>query len=649
VNYYEPKFLIEWSSPWHEFRAAIKPALARSPRPLAGEAHTRLIPYRNLAVAWGIEALLVLAAIVLPARLETLHPTPKRAPNYDVIYFSGDELPQTEDAGGAPAGRAGRAGGREAFHRTQRIRVARGSTVREQVVDAPDVKLPRSNMAVENLLAYHATPGPPPAEGLRDSRSAPQLNQMAAVAPAPELNQQRTLRAPTLPMNVVAPAPTVPVQHTSSFQLPGSNPLQAVPPPVSAPEQLSAHARLTLPSERPVAPAPTLTQDLARRGPGFGPVMPRQVVPPQAQTGNLSSMRQPVAGLTGSTSVVPPQVQVGIASSSRKDAALGTNLRVVPPSPSLHAAGSITRGQGSQGAGLGNPMDRGSFTAPPAVATSHSGAGVVVSSHPGPTVGVPGHGSPGALSMSPAGQTKPGIGKGAEGDTGISRGAGAASGLSGDGSGAGHNGAGPSTDLTARNGNSPYPGRGGAGSGTAGNPPMPGVAVQGGGSIVTLPSFGDDGAQPSLPNHSSTAPSDQGAEITIVATSRSGGAFNFYGALKGDKVYTIYLDTKLGTAVMQFADPTSVAHPYAQDLTAPQPMRADLPTGLPRARMVVACVLDRAGMIKNPHVLETGTAVMTARVLTALGNWKFRPALRAGQPIEVNAILGFNIDTSDRN
>ncbi|HEY1800448.1 MAG TPA: hypothetical protein VGG46_05870 [Terriglobales bacterium] len=649
MNHYEPKFLIEWSSPWHEFRTAIRPALARSPRPLAGEAQTRLIPYRNLAVAWGIEALLVLAAIVLPSQLETLHPTAKKTANYDVIYFSGDELPHTEDAGGASAGRAGRAGGREAFHRTQTIRVARGSTVREQVVDAPDVKLPRSNMAVENLLAYHSAPGPPPAEGLQDSRSAPQLNQMAAVAPAPELNQQRTLRAPTLPMNVVAPAPTMPVQHALPFQLPGSNPLQAIPPPVSAPEQLTAHARLTLPSARPVAPAPMLTQELAPRGPGFGPMMQRQIVPPQVQTGNISSLRQPVTGLTGSTSVVPPQVQVGISSSSRKDAALGTNLRVVPPSPSLRAAGSLTHGQGRQGAGLGSPMDRGSFTAPPAVASSRSGAGVVVSSHPGPTVGVPGHGSPGALSMSPAGQAKPGIGKGAEGDAGISRGTGAASGLAGEGTGAGHNGAGQSTELSARNGNSPYPGTGGAGSGASRNPPMPGIAVEGGGSIVTLPSFGDDSGQPGLPNHSSTAQSDQGAEITIVATSRSGGAFNFYGALKGDKVYTIYIDTKLGTAVMQFADPTSVAHPYAQDLTAPQPMRADLPMGLPRARMVVACVLDQAGMIKNPHVLETGTAVMTARVLAALGNWKFRPALRAGQPIEVNAILGFNIDTSDRN
>jgi hypothetical protein len=133
-----------------------------------------------------------------------------------------------------------------------------------------------------------------------------------------------------------------------------------------------------------------------------------------------------------------------------------------------------------------------------------------------------------------------------------------------------------------------------------------------------------------------------------VATSRSGGAFNFYGALKGDKVYTIYIDTKLGTAVMQFADPTSVMHPYSQDLIAPQPMRADLPAGLPHSRLVIACVLDRTGMVKNPHVLETGTAAMTSKVLAALNNWKFRPVFRGDQPIEVNAILGFNIDTSDR-
>ena len=134
----------------------------------------------------------------------------------------------------------------------------------------------------------------------------------------------------------------------------------------------------------------------------------------------------------------------------------------------------------------------------------------------------------------------------------------------------------------------------------------------------------------------------------MVATSRSGGAFNFYGALKGDKVYTIYIETALGTAVMQFADPASAAHAYAEDLIAPQAMRADLPAGLPKARLVIACVLDRSGLLRRPHVLEPAPAVMTSKVLTALNSWKFRPVRRGNEPIEVNAILGFNIDTNDQ-
>ena len=141
---------------------------------------------------------------------------------------------------------------------------------------------------------------------------------------------------------------------------------------------------------------------------------------------------------------------------------------------------------------------------------------------------------------------------------------------------------------------------------------------------------------------------DKGPGITVVATSRSGGAFNFYGTLKGDRVYTTYFETALGTAVMQYADPESNAHPYAEGLKSPTPVRADLPEGLPKSRLVIACTLDRSGLVQNPRVLEPGSAVMTRKVLTALNHWKFRPVLKGEQPVEVNAILGFNIDTSDR-
>jgi len=64
--------------------------------------------------------------------------------------------------------------------------------------------------------------------------------------------------------------------------------------------------------------------------------------------------------------------------------------------------------------------------------------------------------------------------------------------------------------------------------------------------------------------------------------------------------------------------------------------------------MVVACILDASGNLKNVRVLEPGSAAMTAKILAALHGWKFRPALRGDQPVEVTAILGFNIDTNDR-
>lgn len=177
---------------------------------------------------------------------------------------------------------------------------------------------------------------------------------------------------------------------------------------------------------------------------------------------------------------------------------------------------------------------------------------------------------------------------------------------------------------------------------------MPGVSVKGGNSnIVTLPSFGSTANQPGGTTRSSVSPGNKGPDITVVATSRSGGAFDFYGRLKGDKVYTIYIATALPT-VMSYADPASAAHGYAEDLTAPQAMRADLPAGLPKTRLVIECVLDRAGLLRRPRVLEPASAVMTSKVLAALNNWKFSPVLRGAQPIEVSVIIGFNINTDDQ-
>ena len=574
------KLLIEWSSPWREFVTAIGPALTKSPRRLAGEARTDFFPYRGILLSWLVELILLIAVIVLPARLASLRPyQPPSLPKYDIIYFSGNELPQTEDRGGARSGRSGRAGGHEAHHRTQVIRVARGDLLREKIVDAPKLNLPMSSSAVANLMAYKPVPGPAPAEGLRPSLQAPKLAQ-TAVAPPPQVEPQKMRKAPSLSAAAVPPPPNAPQRDITSARIPGSQAISVVPPPVSAPERITnTNPRLTLPSPSVIAPPPTqIAHDLNPSGPGFGSgELQKQIVPPPVQVGATSSEHRSFGGLgdssvvpppvqvggapngrgttasLGSPNVVPPPVQVGTGSLGKQTtvAGLGGGSAVVPPPPTVSGVGSASgTGRGNRGTGLGGPLDAGSVTAPPSNAGgSTSGNGIVLSSQPGSKVGVPGGAGAGSLALSPAGGNKLGVGEG-QGGEGIARGEGSGSGFSGEGPGGAKSGAGLGSDASAHGGISPYPGSGGAGTGTVGKPPLPGVSVHGGNNIITLPSFGADASSTTAPGRTSAMKGREGPDITIVGTSRSGGAFNYYGTLKGDKVYTIYLETALGPAVL---------------------------------------------------------------------------------------------------
>jgi TonB family protein len=222
--------------------------------------------------------------------------------------------------------------------------------------------------------------------------------------------------------------------------------------------------------------------------------------------------------------------------------------------------------------------------------------------------------------------------------------------LNGEGGGAAKSGPGRGADPNAHGGISPNPGPGGAGSLTSGNPPVRGVDISGGSSIVTLPGFGSDSAasEPTAPGRTPSSKQRDALGVTVVATASSGGAFEPYkNLLKGEK-YTTYLDTSIGTVVMEFADESSNGHPFGGTLAAPTGLRLDLPDGLPHARMVITCTLDASGNVRNARVLEAGPAAMTAKVMAALRAWKFQPAMRGSQPVEITAILGFGIDTNDR-
>ena len=131
----------------------------------------------------------------------------------------------------------------------------------------------------------------------------------------------------------------------------------------------------------------------------------------------------------------------------------------------------------------------------------------------------------------------------------------------------------------------------------------------------------------------------------MVASPRAGGAMNFYGVLKGDRVYTIYFKTAAGMVSLQFADPESTLHPYTADLVAPQALRTDVSSDIPGTRLVIKCVLDRTGIVKNVTILQSAGGEFEKQVLAVLPGWKFSPAFRGSEPVEVNAILGFGIDT----
>ena len=323
----------------------------------------------------------------------------------------------------------------------------------------------------------------------------------------------------------------------------------------------------------------------------------------------------------------------------------GINEQIVPPPPSLAGGTAASaRGLGNAGHGLGTPLDLGSPASPAGAGGTSATPAVVVSSQPGARVGVPATGGTGSLALSPAGGPTPGLG-GSGGGSGIGTGGnGPGAAKEGTGPGSGKSGTGVGADSSARTGISPAPGPGGAGTGSRGGPTTPGISVQGGG-IITLPSFGSSGGDPNAAARSRLGQGAHGPSVTVVATSRSGGAFNFYGALKGDKVYTIYVPTILGTAVLQFSDPASSVKSYSGDLTAPEPLRTDLPITIDHSRLVIACVIDHNGELQRLRILDGASSPLAAKVVPALMAWKFRPVLRGEQPIEADAILGFNIDT----
>ncbi|MGH9554924.1 MAG: hypothetical protein ACRD2Y_03790, partial [Terriglobales bacterium] len=479
--------------------------------------------------------------------------------------------------GGAQEGRSGRSGGREAFHPTQTIRVARGPRMVERVVDAPKLNLPRRNQAVANLVAVAAAPPPPPPV------------EAAALG-------RRLLLPPELRPDVISPAAQN-LRRRSLAAVPTVGGPAVIPPPPDV-----APAKASVADPRLIVPEPTVVE------------------PTAANVGR--DVRKFALGSAGTAVVeLAPGFEEG--------------------SPS----GTRTTGDADNGSPDGRPNGvraaaQGNGTDPNGAPNGNADAsGLVISTRPGDTVGVPG-GEAGSLAMSPSGSGATGLG-GSGGGTGIGVGTGAGSGTHGEGPGGGASGTGFGSDPNARGGISSGPGPGGSGSGTS-RTGLAGVTIRGG--VVNLPSFAT-GTAPTPPGKTPGQPGRRAPDLTVIATTRSGGALNAYGVLKGPRVYTIYIQTRLGTGVMQFSERPSDIRGFQADLTAPEPLRTDFPPGTRISRLVVSCVIDRSGLLTNFRILDATTADLAYRMIAALQEWRFKPVLRGEEVIEADAILGFAVGT----
>lgn len=592
-----PSFLVEWEPRWQGFTTSIGPALSRSGPPLLAECNEGMKPGRSTVASFLVHGAAVLFivtvfthALRLPAYVHVDPYDTFDAEQYHIIYYRGQNLPEMTDPGGAQAGLSGTSGGRELYHPTQTIRIARGNKMVDTVVDAPSLKLPRTNERVANILSSPAGPAAaPPMSGWRSAQNTPNLSSSVAPVPAAPSIQRDQFKTPELNASVVEPPPSVPRQ-IAGMRLPEAR-LDAAPAPVTAsPRDLGYKPKLQMGVPSVVEPAPNASLPI------------------------------------GSRNVDGP----AIASIQEVD--------IVPPSPS-GVPGGAGGGGGTIGSALKSLSTMIGSLAGSGSAPGGGGMGLIVSANPGGAVGIPANGEPGSLAMSPNGGKEPGMG-GSGGGTGIGNGTGPGSGTHGNGPGAVSGGTGLGSGAL-RPGTSMGPGPGGSGTGQ-GNAGIPGVTIRGG--HVTLPSFATASSTPGSPSHT-PAEKRRPPAITIIATSRSGGALNLYGALKGSKVYTIYIDTQIGMAVFQYAERATSQSDFQQDLTAPEPMASDVPGDIPKARVLLSCIMDKSGTLKNFRVLDSGAAEVTQRVIAALSRWRFRPVLRGDDPVDVDAIVGFNIDT----
>ena len=240
----------------------------------------------------------------------------------------------------------------------------------------------------------------------------------------------------------------------------------------------------------------------------------------------------------------------------------------------------------------------------------------------------------GALSVSPAGGTPGSVGGTANGTANSGVGG---SGLGGDGStgiGSGGHGGGRGTPATGVIASTASTG--------AVKPAESGV-------ILPSPAAALVFAVPRPPR-----PSHPG--IVVTAGPVGGGGLRVYGVLRGGKIYTTYLPMPGRNWILQYcvhaATPKDPPPSPSVEIRLEAPLappsaeeqfdfhRPPLPKNTPADMIVLKGLIREDGSVADLSVLKSLGDLADQAALIAFGRWKFRPAMRAGKPLEVEVLVG---------
>ncbi|MGH9704232.1 MAG: energy transducer TonB [Candidatus Acidiferrales bacterium] len=153
------------------------------------------------------------------------------------------------------------------------------------------------------------------------------------------------------------------------------------------------------------------------------------------------------------------------------------------------------------------------------------------------------------------------------------------------------------------------------------------------------------------------APHVRKNSLVITAGPVGGGGLGIYGALHGQKIYTIYLPMPGGNWTLQYCARAEGDKPGATEshsgivnlgggLLAPEAdakfdfVRTPVEPEKENKLIILHGILDEDGNLSELKVFQALDPVLDEIALTAFGRWKFKPAMRAGKPAPVEILVG---------